>query len=302
MRRRRSFWFGLASLLFSIGWANAQDVVVHGGFLIDSLGIGDIGGYYLTARYPSARNILFPDSTYNFAPFEYERRHYSPTLTRDGVSYDSVVYYLSTFEVDKIQTLSLPVYEPGALDTTTYLSPRDTIRLVELVKMLPDTLAVQNLPLKTNTAYELVPFLFNYPVLFIVVGILLVITIAGWLLFGKRIRKYYRLKRMEKAYQKFVGSFSNEIEQLRQAFSPVRTEQALVAWKRYMEQLEMRPYTKLTARETMRMANSESLGMHLKTIDGAIYGHNTQVVEPLEQLKDFAHGSFTRKMQEVKHG
>ncbi len=300
--RRRGFWFGILWLLISSGWANAQDVVVHGGFLVDSLGIGDIGGYYLTARYPSARNILFPDSTFNFAPFEYERRHYSPTVTHNGISYDSVVYYVSTFEVDKIQTLSLPVLEPGALDTATYVSPRDTIRLVELVKVLPDTLAVQNLPLKTNTAYELVPFLFNYPVLLIVLAILLVLAVGGWLLFGKRIRKYYRLKRMEKAYQKFAASFSNEIEQLRQTFSPARTEQALVAWKRYMEQLEMRPYTKLTARETMRMAKNESLGMHLKTIDGAIYGHNTQVVEPLEQLKDFAHGSFTRKIQEVKHG
>lgn len=281
---------------------HAQEVRVHSGFLTDSLGIGDMGGYYLTARYPSTLNLLFPDSTYDFAPFEYERKIYFPTRTLNGESFDSAVYFLSTFEVDKLQTLSLPVYQFTDLDTTTYMSTRDTIRLIELVKNLPDTLAVQNLPLKTNTAYQLVPFLFNYPVLMIVLGTILVLALAGWLVFGKRIRKHYRVKRMERAYQKFMGVFSQEIDHIRQSFSPVRTEHALVSWKRYMENLESRPYTKLTSRETMRMEDHEVIGAHLHSIDRAIYGHNTSVAEPLENLKAFAHDRFAKKLQEVKHG
>ena len=295
---------GLCFSLVLIGAMSihAQEVRVHSGFLVDSLAIGDEGGYFLTARYPSELNILFPDSTYNFAPFEYVRKVYFPTKTAGGQSYDSAIYYLSTFEIDKLQSVSLPVFQFTERDTATYASPRDTVRLIELVKNLPDTLAVQNLPLKTNTAYQLVPFLFNYPILMIVLGVLLVAALIGWFIFGKRIRKHYRIKRMEKAYQKFIGTFTNHVNEIRQSFSPSRAEHALVEWKRYMEHLEARPYTKLTTRETMRMENDETLGSNLHTIDGAIYGHNTSVVEPLEHLKTFAHQRFAKKIEEVKHG
>lgn len=292
----------LSLALIGIVPVRAQEVRVHSGFLTDSLAIGDEGGYFLTARYPSELNILFPDSTYNFAPFEYARKIYFPTKTTNGQSYDSAIYYVSTFEIDKLQSLSLPVFQFTELDTTSYASPRDTIRLIELVRNLPDTLAVQNLPLKTNTAYQLVPFLFNYPVLMIVLAVLLIGALVGWLIFGKRIRKHFRIKRMEKSYQKFIGAFTQQLDEIKQSFSPVRTEHALVEWKRYMEHLEARPYTKLTTRETMRMENNETLGSNLHTIDGAIYGHNTSVVEPLEHLKSFAHQRFFKKLEEVKHG
>jgi len=135
-----------------------------------------------------------------------------------------------------------------------------------------------------------------------VVAVLLVLALVGWIVFGKRIRKHYRLKRMERSYQKFVGSFTQQMDQIRQSFSAGRTEHALVEWKRYMEHLEARPYTKLTTRETMRMENNEALGANLHTIDGAIYGHDTSVIEPLESLKAFAHQRFHKKLEEVKHG
>ncbi|MGC3944843.1 MAG: hypothetical protein QM762_10050 [Chryseolinea sp.] len=289
-------------LFIAIGSIRAQDVQVRGGFLADSLAIGDEGGYFLTARYPKELNILFPDSTYNFAPFEYVRKVYFPTKTTNNESYDSAVYYLSTFEIEKLQSLSLNVFQFNDLDTVTYASPRDTVRLIELVRNLPDTLAVQNLPLKTNTAYQLVPFLFNYPILMIVLGVLLVLALVGWLVFGKRIRKHYRIKRMQKAYEKFSGVYATQVNEIRQSFSPARAEHALVEWKRYMEQLESRPYTKLTARETMRMENNEKLGSNLHNVDGAIYGHNTSVVEPLEHLMSFARERYTKKLEEVKHG
>jgi hypothetical protein len=69
-----------------------------------------------------------------------------------------------------------------------------------------------------------------------------------------------------------------------------------------MEQLESRPYTKLTTRETVRIENNEDLGKNLHSIDGAIYGHNTRVIESLESLKQFADQRFGKKVEEVKHG
>ncbi len=301
VRSFKSFCF---LLLFCVSTTivNAQDVLVHSGFLRDSLSIGDETGYYLTATYPSDLNILFPDSTYQFSPFEFYRKVYFTTETHSGKSYDSAIYYLSTFEVEKLQSLSLPVFQLNEMDTTIYNSPRDTIMLSEYVKNLPDTLSAQNLPLKVNTAYQNVSFLFNYPILFIIVGVLLVVAVAGWLIFGQRIRKHYRLKRMQKIHQKFLETYTGEVETIKKAFSTARTENALVEWKRYMEHLESRPYTKLTSRETTRLEKDETLGKYLSAVDGAIYGHNKSVIESLEQLKAFAQQRFSKRLEEVRHG
>lgn len=289
-------------LFCGLGPVYSQDVLVRSGFFLDSIKIGDQTGFYLTAEYPSDLNILFPDSTFSFTPFEYEKRIYFPTKTTSGKSYDSVIYYLSTFEIEPVQSLSLPVFQLNPMDCTSFLSPRDTILLTELVKNLPDTVTAQNLPLKENTAYQNVPYLFNYPILLIVIGTLLVVVVVVWIIYGKRIRKHFRLKKMKKAHQAFLESYSSQVEIIKGAFSTITTESALSLWKKYMEQLEARPYTKLTTKETTKMENNESLGKYLHMIDRAIYGHDIQVLEPLEVLKRFADQRFVQKLEEVKHG
>ncbi len=107
---------------------------------------------------------------------------------------------------------------------------------------------------------------------------------------------------MLKAHQKFLEVYNRQVENIKTAFSPDTTERALSQWKKYMEQLEARPYTKLTTRETTQMENNELLGRTLHAIDGAIYGHSTSVIESLENLKSFADQRFTKKLEEVKHG
>ena len=304
MRPRFILKYGLAIALslFAFGFSTAQDVIIRGGFFLDSLKIGDETGFYLSATYPSSINVVFPDSTFDYSPFDYNRKHYFPTRTTNGKSYDSVIYYLSTFEVDRIQRLSLPVFQLNPQDCTEYTSNVDTVLLIELAKNMPDTLTAQNLPLKVNTIYENVPYLFNYPVLFISVAVLLVITIVGWLVFGKKIRRHFRLKKMFKAHQRFLESYNQQVETIKKAFSSSNTEHALAHWKKYMEQLESMPYTKLTTRETTLLENNELLGKNLHSIDGAIYGHNTTVIEPLENLKQYADQRFAKKLEEVKHG
>ena len=302
LRCYKIYLFFFLFLLCCLSNTNAQEVLVRSGFFLDSLKIGDQAGFYLAAEYPSNLNILFPDSTYEFTPFEYEKRIYFPTKTTAGKSYDSVIYYLSTFEIDRIQSLNLPVFQLNPMDCTMYFSRRDTILLTELVKNLPDTLSAQNLPLKVNIAYQNVSYLFNYPILIIVLAVLFVITAFTWIVFGKKIRKHFRLKKMQKAHQKFLDTYTHHVENIKAAFSPNTTENALSQWKKYMEQLEARPYTKLTTRETMQLENNKSLGKNLHTIDGAIYGHSTSVIESLENLKQFADQRFVKKLEEVKHG
>lgn len=281
----------------------AQEIQVSGGFLKDSVQIGEPVGYYLTAAYPQALTVLFPDSTYSFVPFEFERKKISPTYTSGGISRDSVVYLLSTFEIDKVQYLSLPVFVTTARDCTVYTPIVDSIYLVELVTTLPpDTVSAQHLPLKTNTLYEKVFSQFNFIILIISIGVLLVSAVIVWIVFGNRIQKYFKLRRLQKSHSKFIQVFTDQFQQLSTLFSSEKAEAAISLWKKYLEQLEQRPYTKLTTRETIEMEPNEKLGINLKMIDRAIYGNQTSVNEPLEELKRFAEERFLKKLEEVKNG
>lgn len=298
----KNYWLAIFFWVSGAAISAAQDVKVRGGFFLDSLRVGDQTGFYLTAEYPANLNIAFPDSTFNFGPFEFISKQYFPTETTSGQSYDSVIYYLSTFEIEPLQMLSLPVFQLNEHDSTIYSTDIDTVSLIELAKNLPDTVTAQNVPLRQNTVYENVARHFNYPVLIISLAALMVIAVIVWAGFGKKIRKHFKLKKMFRAHQRFLDAYNQQVETIKAAFSATQTEHALAHWKKYMEQLESRPYTKLTTRETVRMENNEVLGKNLHSIDGAIYGHNTRVIESLESLKQFADQRFSKKLEEVKHG
>lgn len=268
----------------------------------DSLMIGEQTAFYLSAHYPSNLNVLFPDSTFDFKTFEYQKRNYFATSTEDGVSTDSAVYYFTTFEVDRVQSLGLPVFVVQAQDCTVFQSPRDSVLITQLVAHVPDTVSADKLPLKMNTAYQKVFFQFNFWILLIVVGILIVVGVVVWIFYGKKIRAYFLAKKLRRRHFQFLNSYNAMLAQLQSTFSAITTESALSAWKKYMEQLESRPYTKLTTKETYGLIHDEALANNLRTIDTAIYGHNTSVVGALESLKIFADQQFAKKMTEVKHG
>lgn len=280
----------------------AQDVQVNGGFLSDSLKIGEQTAFYLAARYPSNLTILFPDSTHSFAPFEYQHKEYFNTATTDGISRDSAVYFLTTFEVDREQFLSLPVYIVQQADSLAVESPSDTVLITQFVAHVPDTVPTPDLPLKMNTAYQKVHYDFNFWMMVIIVTVVLVVALTIWLAFGRRIRKYFQARRLQRNYALFTDRYNALLAQVKSAFSPPATESALVTWKRYMEDLKAQPFTKLTTPETARLIHAPALSEDLRRIDKAIYGHDTAVVESLENLKAFAHQEYQRKLKEVQHG
>jgi hypothetical protein len=201
--------------------ALAQDVKVSAGFFADSITVGDKTSFYLTARYPRNVTVLFPDSTYAFAPFEFEAKRYFPTTTSDNVSYDSVIYTLSTFEIDRVQRLSLPVFEITDLDSVRHFSSADSVLLTPLVTMSLDTIPVDQLPLKLNVAYQRLSTIFNYPVVLIIVSVVILLCAVGWFIFGKKIIRHFRAKRMIKFHQKFLASYSALVASVKNTFSPV---------------------------------------------------------------------------------
>ena len=283
--------------------AFGQEVEVHGSFIADSVKIGEEIPFSLTARYPKKLTVIFPDSTYSLAPFEFQKKFFFTTQTTNGLSYDSVVYLLATYEIDSIQRLKLPVFVVNKKDCTAIFSNQDEVILNQLVKNVPDSVAAKDLPLRANTNYLNVKWLFNYPVALIIFGVLLVLTIAGFLIFGKRVRKYFQLRKLNRNHQNFITQFNEIISGLQSDFSTMKVETALVLWKYYMENLVQTPYSKLTSKEILNQEKNEQLGNALHTIDRVVYGGiRSPSDQSFESLRTYCEQQFQLKLEQTKNG
>ena len=292
----------LAGILFCIQ-APAQEIVVRGRFQRDTAKIGERVPYSFSVHYPSSQSVVFPDSTYSFAPFELEKKIYFPTRTNHHISVDSAVYFLATFELDSVQTFALPVFLLERNDCTAVYARPDTLFINTLVKVIPESVAAKDLPLKTNADYLGVRWLLNYPLLLLTAGLLIIILIGVWIVFGKKIRRYFLLRRLNKNHLSFLQRFARHIETLRMEGAYTEAESTLVDWKKYMESLVSRPYTKFTTKEILQFAADETLGKALHAIDRMVYARDGSLSpEPFEQLRTFSQDQFTKKTEEVKHG
>ncbi len=292
-------------VIFFIGTltAYAQEVRVLGQFKTDTVKLGEPIEYYLTAKYPSQWQVLLPDSTFSFAPFEFQKKVYFPTQTKDSISTDSVLYVFNTFEIDSIQILKVPAFVVLTNDCTIYESNFDTVFFKRMVDHVPDSVSADKLPLKTNTAYNSVRWLFNYPVFSIIVGLLIVISILVWIIFGKKIKQHFTLKRLTKNHQEFIHHFDLAVEKLKSGFTPQSAESSVIIWKKYMEDLVTKPYTKSTTRELKEIENNEKLVSALHVIDRSIYGSiPPDTLDSFLNLKEFSQLQFNKKMEELKHG
>lgn len=295
--------FSVFILVFFSSMAFGQEVEVHGSFIADSVKIGEEIPFSLTARYPKKLTVIFPDSTYSLAPFEFQKKLFFITQTTNGLSYDSVVYLLATYEIDSIQRLKLPVFVVNKKDCTAIFSNQDEVILNQLVKNVPDSVAAKDLPLRANTNYLNVKWLFNYPVALIIFGVLLVLTIVGFLIFGKRVRKYFQLRKLNRNHQNFITQFNEIISGLQSDFSTMKVETALVLWKYYMENLVQTPYSKLTSKEILNQEKNEQLGNALHTIDRVVYGGiRSPSDQSFESLRTYCEQQFQLKLEQTKNG
>jgi hypothetical protein len=296
--------FALVFILFCTLVSHAQEEVrIVGRFRTDSVKLGEPIEYYVTAKYPSQWQVLLPDSTFSFTPFDFQKKVYYPTHTSNNISTDSVLYVLNTFEIDSIQTLKVPAFVVVPGDCTRYESNVDTVFFKHLVSQLPDSLSAEQLPLKTNTAYNAVSWLFNYPVFSIVIGSLIFIAFLVWVIFGKKIKKHFLLKRLSKNHHEFMLNFDFAIEKLKSGFTPESAEQSVIIWKKYMEDLVTKPYTKSTTRELKEIENNETLVGALRVIDRSIYGRiPPDTLDSFLNLKEFSQSQFNKKLEELRHG
>ncbi|HAA14964.1 MAG TPA: hypothetical protein DCE41_26045 [Cytophagales bacterium] len=291
------------TMLPLVGWSQPPAPVVGDSwqgslrFVEDSVWVGYPTPVVLTVRYPQDWQVLLPDSAASFGPFEYDRHDYFPTQTQAGISFDSAVYYLATFEVDEVQAVSLPFQVISANDTATFWLGTDSIGFWDVVVPMPDTLNFQTGELLVVLDKE-----FNTPyatVIFIVVAVLLVVLS---LLFAKPLKHWWKRQRLQRQHEKWL----ERLDQLTGALATGEgrgtvPEQWINHWKKYLEQLEGRPYTKMTTRELAGFPEAKDFLNALKQFDRAIYGRRITPELPQEaaRLRGYAVGRYEERLQHL---
>ncbi len=289
--------FGIICLIFTASFC--QEMKVKGGFVQDSLKIGEPVNFWLAASYPIQHDLILPDSNFNFAPFEFVDRQYFETMADSTMAIDSVVYSLHSFEIDSIQYLNLPAMMLVAGDTVENRSPLDSIFLIHLVPVATDTTK-----LITNTELQELPTEINSPLLMIIGGGLILIALVVLIVFGKKIRRHFKLKRMAKSHEQFVGQMESFIGKLKESGEPEIAQDALSLWKGYIEKVEKQPFTKLTSKEITQLNFAEELIEPLKAVDRCVYGKllSDKVYQDFQHLEDFAQNRYESKVNELKQG
>lgn len=279
--------------------AGAQNIEVKGAFVSDSIRIGEPVHYWLTAKYPANVDLLLPDSTFDFTPYEFHSRIFFETTTRDDQAFDSVVYALQSFEIDAVQYLRLPGVVIGTKDTLRVYASLDSIYFREMVPVATDTTA-----LKVNTEYQRLSRQFNSPLLMIVVGILVLAALIILVVFGKKIRRHYQLKRMAKAHGDFTTELELLIDQLKLTGDPEVAEKALSVWKKYQERIEKQPFSKLTSKEITAYDFAGELQEPLRLIDRCVYGKipSAKVFQDFQHLVGFSDLRYRHFVDQLKHG
>lgn len=240
-----------------------------GSFMKDSVRIGEIISYSLTCRYPSAMELIYPDSSFNYAPFEFVGKFYYPTRSAAGISLDSAVYLLRTFEVEKEQQLQLPVYVLEKGDTVLVPSAPDAVWLQEMVRAVEAPL-----PIWIDTALLPIEKRLNYPYLLIGLAAGAGLLFLIWRIFGANILTNYKLYTLKKDHSQFLSRYNVQVERFRRSETLTNMEKAVSLWKNYLTKLEERAINSFTTKEiSVYYDEEEDVSTALKLCDRAIYGN-----------------------------
>jgi hypothetical protein len=91
MREGQGKWVIILLLVFISQHIAGQSIEIRGGFIEDSLMIGENVNYWMTASYSPETEVILPDSNFNFAPFEFSSRTIFETQSVGPNAFYSVI-------------------------------------------------------------------------------------------------------------------------------------------------------------------------------------------------------------------
>ncbi|MBO0930711.1 hypothetical protein [Fibrella aquatilis] len=246
-------------------------------------------------RHPVTQDVFFPDTARQFAPFLVQKVAVFPTRTQADISTDSAVYTLVSFEVSRARVLQVPVYLANKQDCTAVLSLADT---VFLRSSLPITNRPDTLQLATRTEPVPLPQQFNYSYLALVSTGIGVLLGAIYILFGKVLQRRWRRFQLARRHAQFLATYNRLTRNLGPESAQETSNEAIVIWKQYLENVESQPYTSLTSREIADRIQDDRLADALRETDRIVYGGSFTDQSPLalRTLRDVAVSAYERKL------
>lgn len=296
---KNSFRIVLAMVLSSF-WAFSQNQLQLPSikFLSDSFKLGQHVQLSMRFEHKPSAELVFPDSSYDFSPFEFVKKQYFPTKSTKNISKDSVVYTLTTFELEPQLSLSLPVFLFEDGDTTRLYSDDAFIKLKEEI-----TNVTQKDSLRVDTRFLALSSKLNYP--YIGIGLLVWawIGLMVFVFFRKKIVAQYKLYFLQKDYQKFSADFAKITFQYNRNPTVLLLEEQLSLWKKYIGKLDKKPYPTFTTKELAKVFAQNEITSSLQNYDRAIYGGyiKEDMTQSINYLESSAKLKFEKKQNELRN-
>jgi hypothetical protein len=181
--------------------ASGQRIKPTGIFLSDSVEVGKPVYFSLIARHKPEVEVFFPDSSYNFSPFEIISLKSFVSVTDDRGTLDSAVYQLVSFDVSKVQALKMPVYIFQKKDCTAVFTAADSVFLIK-----SNILGSKEKPiLQAETGLSPLSRQFNFSIL--IGSIALIIGVVGsiYWVFGQDIYKQWQLVKLQRRHLEYFA-------------------------------------------------------------------------------------------------
>lgn len=160
----------------------------------DSAKLGERVGYVLKASYPQSKQLIFPDSTFDFSPMVLLEKKTFISSTQDSVTQDSTIYYLSNFSLEPSSYLTLPVYELARYDTVVHFPLEAELKLKLTLDSIPEELVFQQ-----NNIYQPLEKSWNWIIIGIILGGILLLLGVFYFLFADKIQEYWNERREKDA-------------------------------------------------------------------------------------------------------
>ncbi|WP_143083817.1 hypothetical protein [Flexibacter flexilis] len=293
-------WLSIVTL-----WAATTDVLgqnltpqsnlPHGRFLKDTAQVGQPVQYSLSFKHDKNIQVVFPDSSHDFAPFEFVRKAFFTTRSDSLQSMDSAVYTVTTFELDSLQNLSLPIYVllPSG-DSLAEWTDEDTLIIRNSVKIQENLIA--------DTIFWQIKTEFNYIYWGIGATFLLILLLLANSFLGKPLNRAFKLLIMYQRHKAFHGSFDKLTNQILKNPSALGLEKAQTIWKKYIEKVDNIPYSTYTTREINQHLPDTKLKETLQAIDRYVYGgiQPNNIDEHLQRLLKQANAIYELKRSEIR--
>lgn len=263
----------------------------------DSAKLGERVGYVLKASYPEQKQLIFPDSLYDFSPLVLLEKKTFISNTIGGITSDSTVYFVSNFSLEPSVFLALPVYELVRYDSITHFPLEAELKLKLTLDSIPEQPVFQE-----NNVYQPLEKEFNWIVVGALIGGILLLLLIFYFLFADRIKRMWRDRNQKRRWNQFEKKWIKKTTLLTQQPSLELADEVQGIWKAYMESLTKLPFQEWTSSEIGEELDDPEVFKALRTIDLIIYaGGSEKSDEATSYLLKLAREKHLEKLKEMKH-